>query len=65
MIFDANAVDNDAISSQIRCTRIGYDDMAQHFLLSTAARTLSLAKVMRMSDDEAFDGVQGDPLGEH
>jgi len=26
----------------------------QHFLLSTAARTLSLAKVMRMSDDEAF-----------
>lgn len=27
--------------------------MAQHFLLSTAARTLSLAKVMRMSDEEA------------
>jgi transposase-like protein len=27
----------------------------QHFLLSAAARTLSLAKVMRMSDDEAFD----------
>jgi transposase-like protein len=27
----------------------------QHFLLSTAARTLSLAKVMRLSDDEAFD----------
>src|SRR5580692_7657039 len=27
----------------------------QHFLLSTAARTLSLAKVMRMSDDEAFE----------
>ena len=27
----------------------------QHFLLSTAARTLSLAKVMRMSDDQAFD----------
>jgi transposase-like protein len=27
----------------------------QHFLLSTAARTLSLAKVLRMSDDEAFD----------
>lgn len=26
----------------------------QHFLLSTAARTLSLAKVLRMSDDEAF-----------
>ena len=29
--------------------------MSQHFLLSTAARTLSLAKVMRMSDAEAFD----------
>ncbi len=27
----------------------------QHFLLSAAARTLSLAKVMRMSDAEAFD----------
>lgn len=29
--------------------------MSQHFLLSAAARTLSLAKVMRLSDDEAFD----------
>lgn len=29
--------------------------MSQHFLLSAAARTLSLAKVMRMSDDEAFE----------
>ena len=28
--------------------------MAQHFLLSTQARTLSLATVMRLSDDEAF-----------
>ena len=27
----------------------------QHFLLSTQARTLSLAKVMRLSDDEAFE----------
>lgn len=27
----------------------------QHFLLSTKARTLSLAKVMRMSDGEAFE----------
>ena len=27
----------------------------QHFLLSAKSRTLSLAKVMRMSDDEAFD----------
>ena len=29
--------------------------MAQHFLLSTQARTLSLAKVMRLSDEEAYD----------
>lgn len=28
--------------------------MAQHFLLSAKARTLSLAKVMRLSDEEAF-----------
>ncbi|MGV8996616.1 MAG: transposase [Parvibaculaceae bacterium] len=28
--------------------------MTQHFLLSSKARTLSLAKVMRMSDEEAF-----------
>lgn len=32
--------------------------MAQHFLLSAAARTLSLAKVMRMSDDQAFDAFR-------
>ena len=29
--------------------------MSQHFLLSAQARTLSLVKVMRLSDDEAFD----------
>lgn len=28
--------------------------MSQHFLLSAKARTLSLARVMRLSDDEAF-----------
>jgi transposase-like protein len=32
--------------------------MTQHFLLSTAARTLSLAKVMRMTDDQAFDAFR-------
>lgn len=32
--------------------------MSQHFLLSTAARTLSLVKVMRMSDAEAFDAFK-------
>jgi transposase-like protein len=29
--------------------------MSQHFLLSAAARTLSLAKVLRMTDDQAWD----------
>src|SRR5882724_3680902 len=32
--------------------------MAQHFLLSTKARTLSLAAVLRLSDDEAFEAFQ-------
>lgn len=32
--------------------------MSQHFLLSAAARTLSLAKVLRMSDAEAFEAFK-------
>jgi transposase-like protein len=44
--------------------------MASHFLLSAAARSLSLAKVMRMSDDQAFEAFRairwaatdGDPV---
>jgi len=32
--------------------------MTQHFLLSAAARTLSLAKVARMSDEEALDAFR-------
>ncbi len=32
--------------------------MSQHLLLSAAARTLSLAKVLRMSDDDAFDAFK-------
>lgn len=31
--------------------------MAQHFLLSPLAKTLSLAKVMRMTDEEARASV--------
>ena len=34
------------------CNIIGYD-MSQHFLLSPAAKTLSLGKVLRMTDEEA------------
>lgn len=32
--------------------------MAQHFLLSKEARTLSLAKVLRLSDQEAYDAFK-------
>lgn len=32
--------------------------MSQHFLLSSAARTLSLASVARMSDEEAYDAFR-------
>jgi transposase-like protein len=47
--------------------------MAQHFLLSTAARSLSLAKVARMSEEEARDAfrlirwsaTEGQPVCQH
>jgi hypothetical protein len=32
--------------------------LAQHFLLSTQARTISLAQVLRMSDAEAYDAFK-------
>ena len=32
--------------------------MAQHFLLSKEARTLGLAAVLRLSDDEAFAALK-------
>ena len=37
--------------------------MAQHFLLSAKARTLSLAAVLRMSDQEAEAAFVAHPLG--
>ena len=45
--------------------------MAQHFLLSAAARTLSLAQIFRLSDDEAYDLLKsmrweaGEPVCPH
>lgn len=47
--------------------------MAQHFLLSSAAKSLSLAKVARMSDEDAFDAfkairwaeTEGEPVCPH
>ena len=52
-----------ALTSPIRGTifdanSIGLRALAQHFLLSTAARTLSLASVARMSDEEARAAFQ-------
>ena len=32
--------------------------MSQRFLLSPAARTLSLSRIMRMADDEAHDAFK-------
>jgi len=40
------------------CNRIGFD-MSQHFLLSSRAKTLSLASVFRMSDAEAETAFRG------
>jgi transposase-like protein len=55
IISDRNLMDNGRKSSHIRYEDIENDYMAQHFLLSPTARTLSLAKVLRLSDDEAFE----------
>ncbi len=55
IIFDVFPIDNDVLPHHNRCYHIGYDDMSQHFLLSSAARTLSLAKVMRLSDEAAWE----------
>lgn len=53
IISDVNTLDNDIKISSIAVTNTPDMMMSQHFLLSAAARTLSLAKVMRMSDDAA------------
>ena len=48
-------IDNGIRYSHIRCVPIEIGDMAQHYLLAATARTLSLANVLRLSDDEAFE----------
>ena len=55
IIHDTNTIDNDTIYHYIRYISNEYGDkrMSQHFLLSAKARTLSLAKVMRLTDSEA------------
>jgi transposase-like protein len=57
------ALDFDSVKAHIPITTYGYWtlDMAQHFLLSPAAKTLSLAKVLRMTDaqaEEAFRAIR-------
>lgn len=42
-----------ALCHYIGCMSTGYEDM-QHFLLSAAARTLSLKTVFRMGEDKAY-----------
>jgi transposase-like protein len=65
-----NILDNDILHTYIRYKDIGFRYMCQHFLLSKKARTLSLGKVLRLSDDEAyaafkairFSGNGGEPF---
>jgi transposase-like protein len=47
-------IDNDRKYTYIRYVPIGFEYMSQHFLLTKEARTLSLADVLRLSDDEAY-----------
>src|SRR5665647_3427889 len=63
-------IDNDRKHTYKRYRHIGFRYMCQHFLLSKKARTLSLGKVLRLSDDEAyaafkeirFSGNGGEPF---
>jgi transposase-like protein len=48
-------IDNGMNVPHIRYEDIGNDEVAQHYLLSAKARTLSLAKVLRLTDQGAFD----------
>lgn len=53
IIGDVNTIDNDTAMSSSAVRNTPDLMMSQHFLLSAAARTLSLAKVMRMTDEQA------------
>ena len=54
-----NVLDNDILHTYNRYEDIGFRYMCQHFLLSKKARTLSLGKVLRLSDDEAYAAFKG------
>lgn len=60
IIYDVFILDNDVIYHHIQFVYIecGDDSVAQHFLLSARARTLSLKAVARMSDEEAREAFQ-------
>jgi transposase-like protein len=51
-------IDNGMNHRHLRYEPIGNGDMSQHFLLDAKARTLTLAKVMRLSDQEAYDAFK-------
>lgn len=57
-INDIFPIDNDMKYHHNRYEPIGIDDMAQHFLLSPKSKTLTLATVMRYSDQEAYDAFK-------
>jgi len=65
IINDMFPIDNDRNHHYIRYEDIGYSDMAQHFLLSKEARTLSLREVLRLSDDEAYAAFKAIRFGEN
>src|SRR5689334_13500416 len=58
IISDVFPIDNDGSDHHNRCQHIGFDDVSQHFLLSAQARTLSLAKVLRMSEEAAWEAFK-------
>jgi transposase-like protein len=47
-------IDNDRNHTHKRYKHIGFGYMPRHFLLTNEARTLSLANVLRLSDEEAY-----------
>jgi transposase-like protein len=56
---DVNTIDNEGKIPSCAVTNTPDTMMSQHFLLSAAARTLSLAKVMRMTEEAARETLKG------
>jgi transposase-like protein len=54
IIIDMFPIDNGIKHLYFRYEHIGFGYMCQHYLLSKQARTLRLAEVLRLSDEEAY-----------